>query len=111
MRSGPAGFSAGHRVFDIMPTYSYKCEKCGCSFERFQGITEEPLKKCDKCGGKVHRLIGGGAGLIFKGSGFYCTDYTKKGTGAAQSGDKAGESKPAPKPEAKPASSATNSNK
>ncbi|MBR6372142.1 MAG: hypothetical protein IKS20_03075 [Victivallales bacterium] len=94
-----------------MPTYSYKCEKCGCSFERFQGITEEPLKKCEKCGGKVHRLIGGGAGLIFKGSGFYCTDYTKKGTGASESVSKTGDSKPAPKPEAKPASSTANSNK
>ena len=67
-----------------MPTYSYKCEKCGDSFERFQSISEEPLKVCEKCGGKVHRLIGGGAGLIFKGSGFYCTDYTKKSGGASE---------------------------
>lgn len=76
-----------------MPTYSYKCEECGECFERFQSISEEPLKVCEKCGGKVRRLIGGGAGLIFKGSGFYCTDYTKKGSGAST--PKSSESKPA----------------
>lgn len=65
-----------------MPTYSYKCDKCGIVFEKFQGISEEPLKVCEECGGAVHRLIGGGAGLLFKGSGFYCTDYTKKSCGS-----------------------------
>jgi putative FmdB family regulatory protein len=58
-----------------MPTYEYECEKCGVTFERFQSITEEPIKRCPECGGPVRRLIGAGAGVIFKGSGFYATDY------------------------------------
>jgi len=62
-----------------VPTYEYKCNKCKDTFEAFQGIKEDPLKKCPSCGGKVKRLIGAGAGLIFKGSGFYITDYKRKG--------------------------------
>jgi len=58
-----------------MPTYEYECQKCGYLFERFQSITEEPLKRCPKCRGKIKRLLGTGAGIIFKGSGFYETDY------------------------------------
>ena len=58
-----------------MPTYEYECRKCGCRFERFQSITAEPLKRCPKCRGKVKRLISAGAGIIFKGAGFYVTDY------------------------------------
>ena len=58
-----------------MPTYDYKCEKCGITFERFQNITADPIKKCPECDGPVRRLIGAGAGFIFKGSGFYITDY------------------------------------
>lgn len=58
-----------------MPTYEYECDKCGTTFERFQRITEDPVKKCPECGGPVRRLIGAGAGVIFKGSGFYATDY------------------------------------
>jgi len=58
-----------------MPTYDYKCKKCGHRFELFQSMTDEPLAACPECGGKVERLIGTGAGLIFKGSGFYITDY------------------------------------
>ena len=61
-----------------MPTYEYLCENCGYRFEKFQKITDEPIKKCPRCGGKVKRLISGGAGLIFKGSGFYVNDYKKK---------------------------------
>jgi len=62
-----------------MPTYEYKCEACGNLFEKFQSITAEPIRKCPKCGKhKVRRLIGSGAGLIFKGSGFYITDYRDK---------------------------------
>ena len=61
-----------------MPTYDYECEKCGHKFEAFHSMTAESLKKCPKCSGKVKRLIGAGAGLIFKGSGFYATDYAKK---------------------------------
>jgi len=61
-----------------MPTYDYECEKCKDKFEVFQSITAEPLGECPKCKGKVRRLIGSGAGIIFKGSGFYQTDYKNK---------------------------------
>ena len=60
-----------------MPTYDYQCLKCRRKFERFQRITEKPLTRCPHCKGKIERLIGS-AGLIFKGSGFYITDYKKK---------------------------------
>ena len=70
-----------------MPTYEYVCEKCGHSFERVQSMSAAPLEICpkDACGrkswgkGKVRRAISGGAGLIFKGSGFYITDYRSEG--------------------------------
>ena len=58
-----------------MPTYQYRCSKCGHEFELFQYITDKPVSKCSKCGGKVERLISGGSGVLFKGSGFYITDY------------------------------------
>ena len=57
-----------------MPTYEYECERKH-RFEQFQPITEAPLGKCPKCGSKTKRLIGSGAGFLFKGSGFYQTDY------------------------------------
>jgi len=59
-----------------MPTYDYICENCGYEFERFQSITARPLRKCTVCGRRaLKRLIGAGAGVIFKGAGFYETDY------------------------------------
>ena len=58
-----------------MPTYEYECQRCGHTFERFQSITEEKLKRCPQCRGKLKRLLGTGAGILFKGSGFYETDY------------------------------------
>ncbi len=58
-----------------MPTYEYECTKCGVIFERFQSITDEPVKRCPDCRCKVKRLLGSGAGIIFKGKGFYGTDY------------------------------------
>ncbi|MCD6116733.1 zinc ribbon domain-containing protein [bacterium] len=61
-----------------MPTYEYECKKCGYRFTEFQLITAKPVAKCPKCGGPVKRLISGGSGIIFKGSGFYETDYKKK---------------------------------
>jgi len=60
-----------------MPTYEYECQKCHHRFELFQSIKDEPEKTCPKCRGRVKRLVGTGAGLIFKGSGFYITDYRK----------------------------------
>ena len=78
-----------------MPTYEYKCDACGTTFERFQSMSAAPIKKCPNCGkNKVRRLISAGAGLIFKGSGFYITDYRDKAYGdsaKADSGDKAGD--------------------
>ena len=62
-----------------MPTYEYKCLDCGIQFDRFQGITEDPIQECPECSGQTKRLIGAGAGLIFKGSGFYITDYRSEG--------------------------------
>ena len=103
-----------------MPTYEYKCDACGNEFERFQSITAEPIKRCPKCGkNKVRRLIGTGAGLIFKGSGFYITDYRdksytdkakaesgggeKKESSSESKSDKKADAKPQAKPETAPA--------
>ena len=61
-----------------MPTYEYQCLKCKKKFDQLQKITAASLKKCIYCGGKVYRLISAGVGLIFKGSGFYITDYKNK---------------------------------
>jgi putative FmdB family regulatory protein len=109
-----------------MPTYEYVCEKCGHEFEKFQSIKDTALKTCpeDSCGqkrwgkGKVKRAIGAGAGLLFKGSGFYITDYRSENYKAAAKKDTAptggdskssggeksgGEAKAAKKTESKPA--------
>ena len=72
-----------------MPTYEYACQKCRYEFEKFQSIKDEPLKRCPKCKGKVVKKIGTGAGLLFKGSGFYITDYRSEGYKKAASSDKA----------------------
>ncbi len=58
-----------------MPTYEYKCLACGKLFEYFQKMTDDPIEKCGECGGDLKKLIGAGMGPIFKGSGFYQTDY------------------------------------
>ncbi len=105
-----------------MPTYEYKCDACGHAFEAFQSIKAAPTKKCPECGKlKVRRLIGTGVGLIFKGSGFYITDYRSEGYKNAAKSDtgggtkdsgggesKGGDSKPT---EAKPAAKAEASSK
>ena len=77
-----------------MPTYEYECDACGHTMEAFQSMTDKPLRKCPKCGKlKLQRLIGAGAGIIFKGSGFYETDYKRKSppAGESSSGGKSGE--------------------
>ena len=61
-----------------MPTYEYECEECGYHFEKFQNITAAKEKYCPVCGSPVKRLISKGSGVIFKGNGFYITDYSKK---------------------------------
>src|ERR1039457_5521983 len=110
--------------FATMPTYEYVCSKCGHEFEKFQSMSDKPLEICPKdlCGrkkwgkGNVKKQIGLGAGLIFKGSGFYITDYRSEGYKAAAKKDSAaakpataetkssgGDTKPATKSESKPA--------
>lgn len=108
-----------------MPTYDYKCTACSHTFEHFQSMKDKPLKKCPKCGkSALERLIGTGAAVIFKGSGFYQTDYRSEGYKKAADADKPAEakaeakpeskaeskpdSKPEPKPEPKPAPSTPN---
>ena len=71
-----------------MPTYEYECRECGHTFERFQGINEDPIRKCPECAGGVRRLISTGGGLVFKGPGFYATDYRSRSTGPSEGADK-----------------------
>ena len=94
-----------------MPTYDYECDACGHRFELFQSIKAGPIRKCPACQKlKARRLIGIGAGVIFKGSGFYCTDYRDKSYAAAAKKDKpetpaggdSGKSHAADKPAAAP---------
>ena len=59
-----------------MPTYEYECQSCNHKFEKFQSMSDEPVKECEKCGKEVKKLFGT-AGIIFKGSGFYVNDYKK----------------------------------
>ena len=68
-----------------MPTYEYECKSCSHCFETFQAMSDPPLKICPECGKEVRRLIFGGAGVIFKGSGFYVTDKSKSEAKAASS--------------------------
>jgi len=74
-----------------MPTYEYECRSCKHRFEEFQNINADPIKICPKCGKPVRRLIGGGMGIIFKGSGFYTTDY--KRSSAVAGGNSSSKSK------------------
>jgi putative FmdB family regulatory protein len=85
-----------------MPTYDYSCSACGHRFERFEGINDDAPKACPKCGKKkAKRLMGTGAGLIFKGAGFYTTDYKKSSGGSSGGESKEPEKKSEPKPKEK----------
>lgn len=90
-----------------MPTYEYRCEKCGHEFEADQKITAEPLKDCPApgCCGKVARMIHGGGGFILKGTGWYATDYKKKPGEIKSGGSPSSESKPSKDVSPKPDSS------
>jgi putative FmdB family regulatory protein len=89
-----------------MPTYAYVCQNCHHEFDAFQGIKAKPLRECPACGQTtLKRLIGCGSGIIFKGSGFYCTDYRSDGYKSAAKTDAGGAKSKTPekKPESKPA--------
>jgi putative FmdB family regulatory protein len=105
-----------------MPTYEYRCPECGNEFEKFGKMSDPPVMECTQCGAEAIRKISGGAGLVFKGSGFYITDYRGEGYKKAAEGDKGassssggGESKSesksepaaAPKPESKSSGSSS----
>jgi len=92
-----------------MPTYEYRCAACAHTFEEFQSMTADPFEICPQCGKpSLKRVMGGGAGMIFKGSGFYLTDYRKGNSGSSAKGPK--ETKPpssgGSSSDAKPASEA-----
>lgn len=70
-----------------MPTYDYRCEECDYTFEHFQAMFDDPLTECPECGSAVRRLMGGGTGIIFKGSGFYVTDNKKSGSAKSNKGE------------------------
>ena len=88
-----------------MPTYEYKCNRCGHHFEEFQSMNDKPIESCPKCNGKVKRLIGAGAGMIFKGSGFYLTDYKRSNASPAKSKGETRSDKPGKATEQTPAKS------
>jgi putative FmdB family regulatory protein len=95
-----------------MPTYSYMCQDCGYEFEQFQSINARPLRKCPKCGKRgLKKLIGAGAGIIFRGSGFYETDYRSESYKKAAEKEKAGSEKDTPKKESQSESKAAESTK
>ncbi|MBN1999926.1 zinc ribbon domain-containing protein [candidate division KSB1 bacterium] len=71
-----------------MPNYEYECTSCGYRFTQFQNMTNKPLTKCPQCSGSVRRLISGGAGVIFRGTGFYATDYKNKSRNTDSGGNR-----------------------
>jgi len=88
-----------------MPTYKYECKNCGYIFKELQSMNDKPLRKCPKCGKlKLQRLIGKGIGIIYKGSGFYTTDYNKKKSTDQKQSTSKPETKPAKKEQKKPKS-------
>jgi len=104
-----------------MPNYDYLCLECNHAFERFQSMSAPRLKTCPKCKGKVKRLIGAGGGIIFKGKGFYQTDYRsssyqkkaeadKPGTKPEKKGDGKGEKTKSPEVKPAPSKPSTQAN-
>ena len=75
-----------------MPTYEYRCPQCGNEFDKFGKMSDPPVTECTRCGAEAQRKISAGAGLVFKGSGFYITDYRGEGYKKAAEGDKGGSS-------------------
>ncbi|MBI9103464.1 MAG: zinc ribbon domain-containing protein [Spirochaetales bacterium] len=91
-----------------MPTYDYRCEKCENVFEEFHGMTEDPEIKCPLCGNVSKKMIGGGLGIIFKGSGFYVTDNKTASNSSGSTGKTSSELNPAKASETKePASTSS----
>src|SRR6266851_2191132 len=77
-----------HEEFVYMPTYEYQCDACNHNFDEFQSMNDKPLKKCPQCGkSKLRRVYGGGASFLFKGSGFYQTDYRSESYKAGAKAD------------------------
>ena len=95
------------REIEKVPTYDYVCGKCGDRFELFQKMSDPPRKRCPKCRGSVRRLIGAGAGLLFKGDGFYVTDYRSKEYQAKVKSEKADTKKEKPAGDKKDEKSST----
>ena len=92
-----------------MPTYGYRCTKCGHQFEVFQRMSDEPIQTCPNCEGKVTKMLYPN-GVVFKGSGYYSTDYKSSGSGASSNGSGSStESKTESKPETKPESKSDSS--
>lgn len=99
-----------------MPTYEYRCPECGTDFEKFQRMSDPPQAECPSCGAAAVRRLSAGAGLVFKGSGFYITDYrgegykkaaqAETGSSSSSSSESKGESAPAAKSDAAPAAKA-----
>lgn len=94
-----------------MPTYDYRCPSCGHVFEKVQKITSKARHKCPKCGKRAERMISSGVGLVFKGTGFYATDYKRAGEPKPEAGEKT-EKKPEKAPEkSKPSDTSTKPSK
>lgn len=92
-----------------MPTYGYRCTKCGNQFEVFQRMSDEPIKTCPKCQGEVTKILYP-SGVLFKGSGYYSTDYKASGSSGSSNGSSSNsESKPEAKPESRPESKSESS--
>jgi len=93
-----------------MPTYDYECDACGHKFEHYQGINDAVLKKCPECGKlKLRRLLGMGAAVVFKGSGFYQTDYRSESYKKAKAAEKPASSESSGKSESKSDSGSSSS--